>query len=306
MGAATVKAIGIEIGWTLVAIGFFCAVACIVYAAFWIPWPLNWTDLAKDKPFVEVFALTLTPLGAIGAFAAVFVNARASAKTLQQAVRTERAQRFQKAAEMLGRENEIEAVGGVTLMQQVAYEDLETYSLPAIRTLGAVIHATDRKLKEGMAFFYTPRTTYEGEFGPSHVGSAEALSSALRIARRRWPVGTDALHDGRLFIVNLYLADKAFSHENFSKVFIQRGILNGVRFRECSFEEGYIHAVAINDIHFEECNFEGAELHFLDTALRPISPSHRARLIFTRPVNIRGARINGRDMAEWLAEQAEH
>lgn len=133
----------------VVVAAIFCVAAILLFTLAYqglirfMPWPA----LVGQKAPVEVFNLVIGPLGAIAAFVALAFNARSADKTLRQAVRTERATRFQKAVELASSNKAPSIRGGITLLEALIEEEPKTYLRPSYATLATALSELNDEFK---------------------------------------------------------------------------------------------------------------------------------------------------------------
>lgn len=162
------------------------------------------------------------------------------------------AAKYQAGVQLLAGATEVEQVGGINILIEVAREDEVAFLRPVVKTLlSAIVDKGGPVLDQQ---FLAPVSYWP------LVTSAEPLLGLTSIQfSSRWPEGS-ATPGPAIEAYAAYLDRTNIWGRDFRKISINGGTFRRVTFVKCDFEDCTISGVIYETVIFEDCNLTGATL----------------------------------------------
>ena len=231
----------------------------------------------------------LASFAALAAFVGVAVNVYFARRTLGHARKAEVADRFGKAAELLG--NQATSQAGIALLEQVAREAENEYRAAVLATLRFHINGTSND-NEVVAHFRSSPDRPFGRMSTLPAMDRAALQALFSLARIRNappsfldPFGE--MIDNRYPIDDLYLHDITAFQADLSQLWIGAAF-GDVTFDDCDLSGTRMAGFVVRQVTFRRCNLRGTEMHLYE-ALH----GQGANVRFIDCVQVENATLNG-------------
>lgn len=262
------------------------AIAIVIYFAL-TGLPAQWlspSGMVGQNGSLSVVLGTLTTIGAFLAARAAFLGYQQAIDGHRLAEQAELANRFQKAAELLGAATETPKIAGIQVLADVAQAAPSTYQKSVVRTLRQFIIERGRDNVD-KAFVETK----SDDWPPSGMATSSAIGAIARTpTERRW-LGMEST-EGRLRINDLYLyrariIDADFSGFDFTRCAIGKSTFFGCLFDNVVFDMAVIERATFTNCRIKDCWINVAHwpddkpppVYFHDCSLKNVTVNGRVR-----------------------------
>lgn len=281
------------------ALVFGVAIIAIAMIGWWaIREPAPW--LGSETGLFDAYIAVLTLAGvAIGAYGA-FISYQTGQRTLEQAIISDRSTRFQKAAEMVGADNEAVAIAGLELIVDIANEE-ERYRNIALHVVTTAIDQRDGPVKRRAAEAWRTKTSIliaDDVFPTRFAEVALACISSLRRGEG-WPPHHMAVVDGRLCVYSLFLIDCVVHRQDLRAMLIPRAVARNVHFHFCDMRGTRIDILYDGKIDFIDSDLRGAAVRLFHTGGK-WRPTEEHRATFKDCTIDETTTVNETPIVDWL------
>lgn len=198
----------------------------------------------------------------LGTLVALVAGGVVAYNTYQASLRTDRANRAGKSAELISGSSASGRVLGMHVLRGVAKEDPNNYLVATLHVLLQVIYDADGAVKDEMAFHILPLSPYEGTWPVAEKITADAISILATLADPTgvWPESADVVAKGKLYVSGAYLAGFDFHGEKLRNCMFNRVVMHNVKFIGADFRDSSFIGAIGQFVSFEGCDLRGTSI----------------------------------------------